>query len=283
MEKVALDVGFGWTKVATGQGTFKFPTWLAYKSDEAINNLDSVSYDGKEYVVGTDAKYERQKITIAGIDELINYFPVFVKFATQKAGLSNPKIITGLPPTYRDKFSILEKQGITVLPQGLGIYLDTIDMVDADELLVIDIGFNTVDYILVIDGERKRGNTLVKQGVERMVEIFKSKLPAELSYLKQFNLQRLMDTFEKGYANVEGERVDLSDFKQQAIDEYNEVVRTRLRSEIGNLLEEVEQVVVAGGGAYYLNKIRASRVFIPHDPEFSQARGYLKFISEENE
>lgn len=279
MQKVAIDLGFGWTKIAIKEKVFKFPSWLAYHTPAPIDNLAVVSFDGKEYVVGEDAKYERQKITIAGINDLINYFPVFKRYALQLLGIDEreAQVITGLPPIHKDKAPILEKQGAIVLPQSVGIYLDVADIIDAEEILILDIGFNTIDYVLVVNGVRKRGNTFEKQGVERMVEIFKSKLPDDLAYLKQFSLQRLMDTFEKGFANVEGEKIDLTDFKEKAIDEYNEVVRTRLRSEIGNLLEEIEQVVIAGGGAYYLNKIRASRVFIPNEPEFSQARGYLKW------
>lgn len=278
--KVAFDLGFGWTKVCTDTGEcFKFPTWLAYHSDTAISEVDRVLVDGKEYVVGEDARLERQKITITSIQELLNYFPVFRKYALERLGVSESEaqIITGLPPIHKDKAEILEKQGAVVLPQGLGIYLDVVDKIDSDELMIIDIGFNTVDYIVVIKGKRKKGNTIEKQGVERMIELFRNRLPDDLGVLKQFSFQRLMDTFEKGYAPVAGERIDLTPYKEKAIEEYNEVLKTRLKDEIGNLIDEIEQIVVAGGGAYYLKDIRKAGVYVPEKPEFSQARGYLKY------
>jgi len=278
--KVAFDLGFGWTKVCTDEGNcFKFPSWVAYHSNTAISEVDRVLVDGKEYVVGEDAKYERQKISIAGIDELINYFPVFKKYALEKLEVDekSAEIITGLPPVYKEKAEQLEKQGVEVLPQGLGIYLDVEDKIVSDEVIIIDIGFNTVDYILAKNGVKKKGHTLENQGVQRMVELFRNKLPSEFGYLKGFSLQRIMDTFEKGYAVIEGEKVDLSQYKDNAVREYNEMLKTRLTEEIGNLINEVEQIVVAGGGAYYLNGIRKSGVFIPENPEFSQARGYLKY------
>ncbi|RUM58734.1 MAG: hypothetical protein DSY60_01110 [Persephonella sp.] len=56
------------------------------------------------------------------------------------------------------------------------------------------------------------------QGVERMIELFRDKLTPELAYIKNFSLSRLMTTFEKGYALLEGDKVDLSGFKQKAIE-----------------------------------------------------------------
>jgi hypothetical protein len=189
---------------------------------------------------------------------------------------NNAQIITGLPPIYKDKMSILNKQVAEVLPQGLGIFFDVFDKKIGEELLIIDIGFNTVDYVVVVGDIKKKGNTLEKQGVERMIELFRNKLPAELSYLKQFQFQRLLEVFERGYALVESEKVDLNGIKNKAIEEYNELLKTRLKDEIGNLLEEVEQVVIAGGGAYYLKNLRKAGVYVPENPEFSQARGYVK-------
>ncbi|NPA53868.1 MAG: ParM/StbA family protein [Aquificae bacterium] len=278
--KIAFDLGFGWTKVCSEKGEcFKFPSWLAYHSNTAISEVDKVVVDGKEYVVGEDVKLERQKITIASIQELLNYFPVFKKYALEKLGVKEDEveIITGLPPIYKDKAEILEKQGAVVLPQGLGIFLDVADKMSGEELMIIDIGYNTVDYIVAIKGKRKKGNTIEKLGVERMVELFRNKLPDDLGILKQFSFQRLMDVFEKGYATVAGEKIDLTPFKEKAIEEYNEVLKTRLKDEIGDLIEEIEEIVVAGGGAYYLKNIRKMGVYIPEKPEFSQARGYLKY------
>jgi len=274
--KVGLDLGFGWCKVCTSEGTcFKFPSWLAYHTSAAISEMDTVTVDGIEYVVGEDAKYERQKITISGINDLISYFNVFKKYAIQKAGIKEDdvQIVTGLPPIHKDKASKLEKQGVTVLPQGIGIYLDVRDKIKSSETLILDIGFNTVDYILVSKDIRKKGNTLEKQGVERMVEMFRSQI--DISFVKQFSLQRIMEIFEKGYVSLEGEHIDLSHIKERAIKEYNEMLKTRLDSEIGDLLKETESIVLAGGGAYYIKDIRKN-VYIPDSPEFSQARGYTK-------
>jgi len=274
--KVGLDLGFGWCKVYTSEGNyFKFPSWLAYHPSDAISEMDTVTVDGKDYVVGEDAKYERQKITISDINDLISYFSVFKKYALQKAGIKEDgvQIITGLPPIHKDKAGKLEKQGVTVLPQGVGIYLDVKDKIKSNEMLMLDIGFNTVDYILVSNGVKKKGNTIEKQGVERMVEMFRSQI--DISFVKQFTLQRIMEIFEKGYMSTEGERIDLTHIKKRAINEYNEILKTRLKSEIGNLINEIESIVLAGGGAYYIKDIRKD-VYIPDEPEFSQARGYTK-------
>jgi len=285
--KIAFDFGFGWTKVCvdtpTGIQCIKFPSWLAYHSNSSISEVDRVVFDGKEYVVGFDAKYERQKITITSMRELLNYFPLFKKYALTRLGINEhdiEQIITGIPPSQKQHASILEAQNIKVVPQGVGIYLDTIsrsNFEDVEDILVIDIGYNTVDYLLVTvkDSKKKKGNSIEKMGVERMIELFRDKLPDEISYIKQLSLQRLMEIFEKGYVNLEGEKINLSNYKNKAIDEYNEILKTRLYDEIKNLIDEVELLTLAGGGAYYIDNIRKAGVFVPEEPEFSQARGYL--------
>ena len=277
MAVVGFDLGYGWTKVCYEGNCFKFPTWLAYHSNDAISELDKVVYDGREYVVGEDAKYERQKIIMSSVDEMLNYYPVFKKYALNRLGLneSDVIIVTGLPPAHKHKAEILQKQGAVVLPQGVGIYLDVQDKAGDSEVLILDIGFNTVDFIITAGGKKKRGNTLEKMGVERMVELFRNRL--DIAVLKQFSLQRLMDIFEKGYATVEGERIDLNGAKLKAIEEYNEILMTRLKDEIGNVISEIETIVMAGGGAYYINHLRKSGIIIPDEPEFSQARGYARY------
>ena len=160
-----------------------------------------------------------------------------------------------------------------VVPQGVGIYLDVADKLPSDEVLILDIGFNTIDFLVVIEGQKKMGGTLEKEGTERMLELFRKELTVD--YLKNLPVSRLLEAFERGYTIIEGEKIDLTPEKQKAIQRYEEILRTRLRNEIGNLLSEMENVVVAGGGAYYLRSLRPDAI-IPDKPEFSQARGYTK-------
>jgi len=51
----------------------------------------------------------------------------------------------------------------------------------------------------------------------------------------------------------------------------------RLQEEIGELIKSKPVFVVAGGGAYFLDRSLFEReVYIPVEPDFSNARGYHK-------
>ena len=278
--RISFDLGFGWTKVCSSQGQcFKFPSRISYHAEAPVDNVEKVLVDGKYYTVGEDAKYEGRRITLAGIEELVKYFPAFKKYALEKLEVEDEKkveIVTGLPPIYKDYAKILEEQGAVVLPQGVGIFLDVKDKVDTSEMLIIDIGYNTVDYLITKGEIKKKGNTFVKQGIEELVKRFQEVLPKEFSHLKSRPSHRVMEVFERGYSLIDGEKVDLSSYKEKAIEDYIEILSSMLKNEIGDFIEEAETVVIAGGGAYYLKNIRPHGVYVPSEPEFSQARGYLK-------
>jgi len=56
------------------------------------------------------------------------------------------------------------------------------------------------------------------------------------------------------------------------------MVKTRIAEEIGESVYNMENVIIAGGGANIvkIEIFKNSRVIIPQNPEYSQARGYLK-------
>ncbi len=282
MKAIGLDVGFGWTKVCvmeenTDPSYLKFPSWIAYHSNTPISELEIVVADGKEYVVGYDAKHEQKRIILSDINDLINYYPVIEKYVLTKLKITGDySIVTGLPPLYKDLANKLTRYNVKVIPQGLGIWLDVKDDIKADESMIVDIGFNTVDYLIVADNIKKKGATITKLGVERLVELFRDTLPQELEYLRQSSFQKLMLVFEKGYAIFEGEKILLEKYKEKAIEHYNEIVMSRLKNELGGAIEEIEMIVIAGGGAYYMKNLRKAGVYIPQNPELSQARGYAK-------
>jgi hypothetical protein len=282
-----IDVGFGWTKVVCEDGkTFKFPSWIAYYTPTPISGLDRVTWGGKTYVVGKDVRFESQRIEIPGISELVKYFPVFLKYVETRIGRLD-KIITGIPPKHKDYVDELQAviseicPDCMILPQGVGIFADVIDRVN-DEVLIMDIGFNTLDYLIVTNesGEwtKKKGNTIEKLGLVRAVEIFRGKLPDEIGYAKNFSFSRLIEVFERGSIVFEGEDVDLKGIRKACLDEYTEMLKTRMIEELGKEVEDMKLVVVAGGGANIvkLNIFKGSKVIVPENPEFSQARGYLK-------
>jgi hypothetical protein len=285
---IGLDVGFGWTKVVAGKGGFKFPSWLAYYKPSAMSDIEPVTVDGRDYVVGEDAR-AMKKIDINDVPTLVKYLPVFVKYVKTLTGSEGP-VVTGLPPKYYKslKDEVLKTADL-VVPQSVGILVDVEDSINAEPgewVVVIDIGFNTLDYLVAEQkGDRwskKAVDSIDNFGVSLAVDHFKKYLPSEVvGIVKNWSLSKVMKIFEEGRLKIAGEVIDLSPYKKRAVEEYVEQLFQRLKEELGDLLLEADHFVVGGGGA---NIIPAKEIrkdaFIPEDPEFSNARGYFKIASQ---
>jgi hypothetical protein len=109
------------------------------------------------------------------------------------------------------------------------------------------------------------------------VEIFRSLLPAEVGFLRNEPYVFLVPYFAKGRLTVAGKEVFLQEERAKASRLWTEQIYLRLQEEIGELIKSKPVFVVAGGGAYFLDRALFEReVYIPVDPDFSNARGYYK-------
>ena len=171
MIRVGIDVGVGHVKVVSDIGELKFPTMLAYFMNTGFNETETIEYKGQKYTIGEDARYERNKISISSTADIIKYYPIFQEYVLKKLGLKREHtvIVTGVPPNQKSKKDQLKAYCDFVLPQGLGIYIDVQEKITGRSALILDVGYNTVDYILVANGEKKKGETFEKQGVERII------------------------------------------------------------------------------------------------------------------
>jgi len=285
-----IDVGFGWTKIVKDEEETKFPTWIAHHIHSPFSDeINTIKYGSKEYTVGEDVIFENQRIEITGIKELITYFPVFLKHIENIYEEKIEKIVTGIPVIYKDMKDELKKNingigvEIEVLPQGLGIFLDVKKQLTYENAFILDIGFNTLDYLIVkkekTGWKRKKGNTIEKMGIVRAIDRFRELIPKEISYARNFSFSRLLEIFERGAIIFENEKIDLKNIKNSSLEDYTETVNTRLSEEIGQTIYDVQTVVIAGGGANIVkfDLFKHSHIIIPEKPEFSQARGYLNF------
>ena len=289
MKVIGLDIGFGHTKVVYDEGKFKFPTWIAFWISTGVEDVKPIEYEGAYYVVGEKARFSGKRIEIAGIDELIKYYPLITKYVLEQLGIPPKKamVITGLPPGYAERgkeltkiFSSMGMKSIIAF-QGFGICTDVMDKFPSG--LVIDIGFNTVDYLSysVEEGRliKEISGTIPNLGVITAVSIFRDLLPTQKGVLKTKPLSGLVNIFLEGRWRGE----DLSQYKESALIQWNEIIKARLRQELGVLYGEKSDLIVAGGGAYLVRPEVFSaddnapmEIYIPEEPEFSNARGYYK-------
>lgn len=295
--RIGIDFGFGYTKAyydgEEGKNFFKFPSWIAHFKRTPLTDIDPIVTD-REYAVGEYARFESSRIEVATVEELVRYAPVFVlgviqhiyKKDFQNALKSKFDIVLGIPPRFKDykrpiedavKKYLSSNSTVSVLPQGFGAYFDLVthfpEQVLNSDIIIIDIGFNTVDYVILSkEGEKIKGDTIEGMGLTKAVEIFRSSLPTTYAELINFSHSKLITVFERGTVNLKGKELHFKQIRDQAILSYADILMSRLKSEIGNFLNEIEVVAVVGGGAYYVDLGRD--VLKPHLPEYSNARGF---------
>jgi hypothetical protein len=291
MRVIGIDIGFGQVKVVSDDLSRKFPSQIAQFLEGELSDVPAVEHDGMWYVVGEEATAFRHKLSISTVEMLIRYSPVLLKRALQEVGQSREYfVVSGLPPRFRhmgEEFSkaLQTVEGVSrvvIVPQGAGILEDVKEYLRTQEgALILDIGFNTVDYlsVRVKGGEfvKERGGTVEGLGVKSAVEIFRSLLPDAVGFLRNEPYVFLVPYFAKGRLTLAGKEFFLQEEKAKASKLWTEQIYLRLQEEIGELIKSKPVFVVAGGGAYFLDRSLFGReVYIPAQPDFSNARGYYK-------
>jgi len=283
MRSIGLDIGFGHTKVVWDEGSLKFPSWVAYWTGTGLEDIKPIEFDGAYFVVGEPAKFAK-RVEIAGVDELIKYYPLFTKYVLEvlRVPAKQALVITGLPPRYISRAEEVKRSlsaiGVKslIVFQGFGVYYDVKEK-GISSGLVVDIGFNTVDYLAFsVEGEqfiKELAGSIASLGVINAVLIFRDLLPSNLESLRAKSPSSLINVFVQGRFK----QYDLSEYKRKAVEQWNEMLKSRLRQEIGSLFLEKDTLIIAGGGAYLVSEeVFEQEVVIPDEPEFSNARGYWK-------
>jgi len=300
MVMVGLDLGFGYVKVWNGKG-IKFPTLLKKKRvGYSETGSFTIEFGKEEFFVGEDAlKHGGATIPIVTVEDLIKYSPVFLKYLKERKGIVPKSVATGLPPDYMTEENVKEfkrkiaqtlsipEKSVGVFPQGSGILIDVMEeLSDAEKIFVLDIGFNTIDYLLgVKEGEGfgiEVAGTLPEMGIIYPVRKLRDILSKDMPILKAlFTPQDFIKVFEKGKIKVQGKEYDVSDIVKQIKEEYVEEIRMRLE-DYKEMLIDADYLVIGGGGANVIERGYFSSLhsgeFVPEQPEFSQARGYYKAL-----
>lgn len=313
--RLGLDIGFGDVKIAYRNGngltTSKYPTAIHHKArnENPIYTTDNeYEFEGGGYVAGEAAKngaYGTRSYTF-----LRKYAPVFAYIALKQLEKANGRmpeqIGIGLPLTYYSKENVADMEKrmrrfivnqevidipVTVYVQGYGVLVDYIGGFQpgerdaaAKELLVIDVGFNTVDIVNVENGKvtRQGSDTMENDGVSRMTEQI-------ISYFrpKHFDLSPVeaAELLRTGTVRIYGQMEDHSELVREITEEYVGWLFGEIESRYGKRIKKTGKIILAGGGAYFLRHYipaeYASQVYIPERPEMANARGFLRIMEDD--
>ena len=297
---LALDPGFGETKVAFVKGeeiiSFSFPSLVAEHVPSPLEaDLRLVEFGGKSYVVGRHARVETGCRELYDYGDLVQALPLLFGYALTEAremGFRDPEaVVVSVAPGHWPERERAERAlssfpgcgEVIVVPQGLGGYHLCRGQVPegAEYVLVLDFGYNTVDWLLVEHGERYRvlkGATLHRMGVMKLVEIFRSELDGKLAELPPRVLREFL---RRGGGKIYGEWLDLSGQRRRAQEKYGEALVSSLKREVGELASAADAVVCVGGGVHYVDPEREALhgvVVVAPRPEMANAEGQLLMV-----
>jgi len=304
--ELSVDIGFGDTKYILKKNNEeiiqeKFPTAVEQVSLRAKNDEDVYKFDGKisYYRVGERA-VKNASIT-RDMDYLTKISPLLIYHILKKNGiekLEEPlKIRTGLSlfyyNEYKEKFKQTLKEfevnenkistHIDLFAQGQGILYDYLDKTDTnvDEIVVIDIGYNTIDFLHFTN---RNGYVPFKAncfGIDEGAYLAVSELRdfIEAEYGINLTEQQANKVLNSKQVKVNGENINLDEIVDEIKRNYtkriiNDFIKVRKK-----IMSDVDKIIFGGGGSHFLdfnelNKFHKG-IEIVENPEFANARGYL--------
>lgn len=284
------------------------------------NSQDVFIYKNARYILGDDAVISTNVIPTRNIEFLKEFTPLLVfkvlieiskhiGIDIERLNNSPKKICLGLPLEYyftekkfmcdamkqymvscisggnQKTYNILFNH-VDVRAQGQGVlndymieggYLKTIE----SNILVIDIGFNTVDVLSVANGKSNSMGSYMLEG-KGVCQITKE-LGIEIKEKTGINQteQKLKDVLRTKSLKIKNETQNLNGTINQVISEYTDLLFREINTKSCTTINNAEKLIFAGGGVYYIKDHLSAQftkefVHIPEFPEFSNARGYLK-------
>lgn len=307
--KIGIDTGFGHTKYAlySNEKSYKlgkFPSVVAINDgDKEDKNSNVHIFDNKLYYVGDTAlKQDPNNIKeIVTYDTLEQYAPILIAEIARMEKLNLKDIESiglGLSPSHKDnitrfkkrtqKFEInhqnYEFKNVSIIPQGFGAvcamkeFWKNRKMHEPNDYITIDIGFNTMDIILVYDKEIQKDrinkdNSFENKGVIRIAKIIQKHIKKE--FKKEITLKESLAIFLLKQYKLRGETYPLDELIVQVQLDYTKEIMEFLEQKYSNEFDKLDSVCFIGGGGYFIDKKYAKHIQTFENSEYYNAIGNL--------
>ena len=256
-----------------GREIFKFPS--VFREAKPHERRFSVEWEGERWIVGERAlSHKRGCYYIRTVDELVKYYPLFIREVERRAGKTFNRVVVSLPldvyVSERAKMDLGKTNLISTLersfegkvagvgPQGIAGLQTLLEQgkVKPKSTLLIDGGFNTVNTAVLDDelnvltyktftDEIGIRNLIEDFFVEELVKSGFSGISTNLVVLKEIFLSGRLDT---GF-NV----VDITPEKERALERFLQRFFRKITGEIKRSGTDYDQIVILGGLSYYLS------------------------------
>ncbi len=279
MKKLAIDCGYGHVKIKFEDKFYKFPTSVAFAVDTGIayGDGDTVKYKDEHYYVGDNA-IVLETFNTTDFAFKSNYDPLIIYHVLKKLNLVEDALSGGIDLTltlsltdWRHKDEYLEVvsdfeaddqkfhfDDIVLVPQGAGVYMTYMSKHEEHpgSVIVIDIGYNTLNYMLYEHGKPQKAHSkgFAGHGVSSIIRAFSTYL--ESNFSMPFSDSESQKIFLNGKFMFSG--VDRPEVSQKIIELKSQFVKRLFNSVLTSekkLLATSEKVILAGGGCYLLEGI----------------------------
>ncbi|WP_418180587.1 ParM/StbA family protein [Aliarcobacter lanthieri] len=302
--EIAIDIGYGYTKVKTNGTEFKFPTAVELAKTQMVET-DTYIFEGKKFYVGEDAT--RNALLTRDYEFLYKYAPLLIAESLKMANIDFNDAITiktGLSLYDLEKAAIFDKDAVNrrdefskriskfyvndqeykfnikLFAQGQGIWQDyCLDngIIEDGYDVVVDIGYRTNDVIVFKNGKTNRAESSADdKGINQIT--------TELQTIinKRFDVvlteQEVATILKNKYITISGAKKDLTNLIFEVVEGYIESFFNLLKAKHGNILKIAQRVIISGGGAYiiqeYAQALPGNVVFSQTPLEYANVRGY---------
>ena len=298
--KVIVDVGYGDTKYALLDGNGveygKLPSMVTRLSGAShdFGEKKSISYGDGSYLVGELASFVGMSRSTLSSDFLLRFSPVLIGAIYLRHDVREVKELYvslslkdfDLGDRLIGRLKNITVNGRTYLHERVSIYAQGIGIWQAfgspGNAVVADIGFNTVDVVVVEKGEPVRE---FSDGIAGLGAVsFLNKAAALLSRRmgSEFSAQEVGYLLQKKDGFLQ--RIGLREEIQRLAEEWTEVVWEQLMSipHFKRIALYWDEVLVGGGGAYFFSPGRIDRRIktLSENPEFGNVSGFVKSLQE---
>ena len=302
--EIAIDIGYGHTKVKTENGSFKFPTPIELVKTQWVET-ESYSFEGKKFHVGEDAT--RNALPTRDYEFLYKYAPLLIAEALKKANINTDEKITiktGLSLYDISKAAVFDKKNINrgeeftkriskfyindkeytldvkLFAQGQGVWQDYClknGLIEDGYDVVVDIGYRTNDIIVFKDGKADKAvSSADNKGINQVtteLQVYLNK-----TYDINFTEQEVGKILKDKCIDISGLTKDLTIVINDIVNAYIETLFDSLKANYGEILKIAKRVIISGGGAYivkeYAETLPANIVFSDSPIEYANVRGY---------
>lgn len=313
MKKVlGIDIGFGDVKIIYGTSDgnilkkFKFPSMVAVTSKSAyVSDSRIFDYKGYSYYIGDNAfsSPTENQIDITEYKNLEYFAPLLLGYALSEINEIPDIIVSGLSKAQiqfsgnfkkgLQLFAVNDKQykfeNVFVLPQGAGSKLcidkygdnfphEQSEFSGKTTFVGIDIGFNTLDMFMVVDG--KTSPTLFEgienEGIMKIARLVADKVKTD--HGRDVTLQEAKQIISSGAYKLRGTVHNYSDFIKATKKEYLIGLLKLIENRYGKIVDKCDFISLSGGGSIIFKNTEDNFIKVPKTAhEFYNALGFFLF------